>query len=151
MRNMLTTLSSPLRLAGAATLLGATLLAGCGNDASDENTLKMGTVAGPETEVMKVAAEIAKEKYDLNVEITEFTDYVSPNAALADGSLDANAYQHQPYMESMVRERGYKFASAGKTFVYPIEPTPRSTQTSANCRTARPSPCRTIRPTKAAP
>lgn len=120
MRNMLTTLSSPLRLAGAATLLGATLLAGCGNDASDENTLKMGTVAGPETEVMKVAAEIAKEKYDLNVEITEFTDYVSPNAALADGSLDANAYQHQPYMESMVRERGYKFASAGKTFVYPI-------------------------------
>jgi D-methionine transport system substrate-binding protein len=69
---------------------------------------------------MEVAARIAKEEYDLNVEIIEFTDYVTPNAALADGSLDANAYQHEPYMQAMVNDRGYDFAIAGYTFVYPI-------------------------------
>ncbi|HCL24581.1 MAG TPA: hypothetical protein DHW46_13495, partial [Halomonas sp.] len=52
--------------------------------------------------------------------IIEFTDYVTPNAALADGSLDANAYQHEPYMQAMVNDRGYDFAIAGYTFVYPI-------------------------------
>ncbi|SDN90454.1 MetQ/NlpA family ABC transporter substrate-binding protein [Vreelandella arcis] len=83
-------------------------------------SIKMGTVAGPETEVMQVAARIAKEEYDLDIEIIEFTDYVTPNAALADGSLDANAYQHEPYMMSMVNDRGYDFAIAGYTFVYPI-------------------------------
>jgi len=45
---------------------------------------------------------------------------VTPNAALADGSLDANAYQHEPYMQAMVNDRGYDFAIAGYTFVYPI-------------------------------
>ncbi|WP_346798487.1 MetQ/NlpA family ABC transporter substrate-binding protein [Halomonas sp. Bachu 37] len=88
--------------------------------AAETRTIKMGTVAGPETEVMQVAARIAQEEYDLNVEIIEFTDYVTPNAALADGSLDANAYQHEPYMQSMVNDRGYDFAIAGYTFVYPI-------------------------------
>ncbi|MEC8935802.1 MAG: MetQ/NlpA family ABC transporter substrate-binding protein, partial [Pseudomonadota bacterium] len=87
---------------------------------AETRTIKMGTVAGPETEVMEVAARIAKEEYDLNVEIIEFTDYVTPNAALADGSLDANAYQHEPYMQAMVNDRGYDFAIAGYTFVYPI-------------------------------
>jgi D-methionine transport system substrate-binding protein len=69
---------------------------------------------------MEVAARIAKEEFDLNVEIIEFTDYVTPNAALADGSLDANAYQHEPYMQAMINDRGYDFAIAGYTFVYPI-------------------------------
>lgn len=91
-----------------------------GQAQADQHSIKVGTVAGPETDVMQVAAELAQERYGLDVEIIEFTDYVTPNAALADGSLDANAYQHQPYMESMVNDRGYDFAIAGLTFVYPI-------------------------------
>ncbi|CAM3978785.1 MetQ/NlpA family ABC transporter substrate-binding protein [Vreelandella rituensis] len=87
---------------------------------ADTRTIKVGTVAGPETDVMQVAARIAQEEYDLNVEIIEFTDYVTPNAALADGSLDANAYQHEPYLQSMNNDRGYDLAIAGYTFVYPI-------------------------------
>lgn len=110
----------PSHLLGAATLLGALTLAGCGSEESETRSIKIGTVAGPETEVMEVAARIAKEEHDLEVEIVEFTDYVSPNAALADGSLDANAYQHEPYMRSMVEDRGFDFAVAGRTFVYPI-------------------------------
>ncbi|MFI0473919.1 MetQ/NlpA family ABC transporter substrate-binding protein [Halomonas sp. HMF6819] len=88
--------------------------------AEEAKSIKMGTVAGPETEVMQVAARIAKEEYNLDVEIIEFTDYVTPNAALADGSLDANAYQHAPYLETMNSDRGYDLVAAGYTFVYPI-------------------------------
>ncbi len=99
-------------------LLGLGLVGGSASAADDQ--IKVGTVAGPETDVMQVAKQIAKDKYGLDVEIIEFTDYVTPNAALADGSLDANAYQHEPYMQSMVRDRGYDFAIAGRTFVYPI-------------------------------
>lgn len=87
---------------------------------ADTRALKVGTVAGPETDVMEVAARIAKEEFGLNIEIIEFTDYVTPNAALADGSLDANAYQHEPYLQAMVNDRGYDLAIAGYTFVYPI-------------------------------
>jgi D-methionine transport system substrate-binding protein len=91
-----------------------------GPASADEHSIKVGTVAGPETDVMQVAVDIAKREHGLDVEIIEFTDYVTPNAALADGSLDANAYQHEPYMQSMVEDRGYDFAIAGRTFVYPI-------------------------------
>lgn len=91
-----------------------------GQAQADQHSIKVGTVAGPETDVMQVAAGLAKERHGLDVEIIEFTDYVTPNAALADGSLDANAYQHEPYMQSMVNDRGYDFAIAGLTFVYPI-------------------------------
>ncbi len=101
-----------------ATLLASTLP--LGSALADDHAIKVGTVAGPETQVMEVAAEIAEREYGLEVEIIEFTDYVTPNAALADGSLDANAYQHEPYMRSMVEDRGYDVAIAGYTFVYPI-------------------------------
>ncbi|MGL6214384.1 MetQ/NlpA family ABC transporter substrate-binding protein [Billgrantia desiderata] len=110
------------RLFGAATLASAILIAGCGNDdgATETRSIKVGTMSGPESEVMEVAVQIARERYDLEVEIIEFTDYVSPNAALADGSLDANAFQHEPYLRSMIEDRGYDLAVAGYTFVYPI-------------------------------
>ncbi|PMR72671.1 MetQ/NlpA family ABC transporter substrate-binding protein [Billgrantia endophytica] len=110
------------RLLGAAALAGTALLAGCGNDdgTAETRSIKVGTMSGPESEVMEVAVQLAKERYDLTVEIIEFTDYVSPNAALADGSLDANAFQHEPYLRSMVEDRGYDLTVAGYTFVYPI-------------------------------
>ncbi|WP_027966729.1 MetQ/NlpA family ABC transporter substrate-binding protein [Halomonas halocynthiae] len=87
---------------------------------AEQHSIKIGTIAGPETDVMQVAAELAKERHGLDVEIIEFTDYVTPNAALADGSLDANAYQHKPYLQTMINDRGYDLAIAGLTFVYPI-------------------------------
>ncbi|APX93334.1 hypothetical protein BWR19_10545 [Halomonas sp. 1513] len=113
---------TPSRLFGGAVIAASLALAGCGNgnDATETRSISVGTVAGPETEVMEVAVRIAKEEYDLDVEIVEFTDYVSPNAALADGSLDANAYQHEPYLQSMVDDRGYELVAAGRSFVYPI-------------------------------
>ncbi|MDN3554875.1 MetQ/NlpA family ABC transporter substrate-binding protein [Halomonas maura] len=102
------------------TLAASALTLAIGQANADEHSIKVGTVAGPETDVMQVAVDIAEREHGLEIELVEFTDYVTPNAALADGSLDANAYQHEPYMQSMVEDRGYDFAIAGRTFVYPI-------------------------------
>eukprot|EP00481_Brizalina_sp_1-RS-2013_P003543 TRINITY_DN9608_c0_g1_i1.p1 TRINITY_DN9608_c0_g1~~TRINITY_DN9608_c0_g1_i1.p1 ORF type:complete len:138 (-),score=43.71 TRINITY_DN9608_c0_g1_i1:97-477(-) len=77
-------------------------------------------MAGAEAQVAEVAAKVAKEKYGLDVELVTFTDYVTPNAALDDGSIDINAFQHAPYLDQQVADRGYKLTIAGNTFVYPI-------------------------------
>ncbi|MGL5948580.1 MAG: methionine ABC transporter substrate-binding lipoprotein MetQ [Aeromonas sp.] len=103
----------------AAALLAGLVLVGCGKqEASD--VLKVGAIAGPETEVMEVAAKVAKEQFGLTVEIVNFSDYVTPNVALSDGSIDANAFQHLPYLTAQIRDRGFKLVPVGNTFVYPI-------------------------------
>lgn len=80
----------------------------------------VGVMAGPETEVMQTAAKIAKEKYNLEVELIEFNDYVAPNAALDDKSIDANAIQHKPYLDQTIAAKNYEFEIAGNTLVYPM-------------------------------
>ncbi|MBY5993986.1 methionine ABC transporter substrate-binding lipoprotein MetQ [Ferrimonas balearica] len=101
-------------IAGAAAL--ALTACGGGND----DVLKLGAMAGPEAQVAEVAAKLAKEKFDLDVQIVPFTDYVTPNAALNDGSIDINAFQHRPYLEGQVEARGYDLVAVANTFVYPI-------------------------------
>jgi len=110
-------LKSLLTIAAAASTL---ILAGCGDKEADTSKVKIGVIAGAEAQVAEVAAKIAKEKYDLDVELVTFTDYVTPNAALDDGSIDANAFQHKPYLDQQIADRGYKLAIVGNTFVYPI-------------------------------
>lgn len=68
----------------------------------------------------QAAQKVAKEKYDLNVELIQFNDYVMPNEALAQGDIDANAFQTIPFLEVQSKQRGYDFAVVGKTFVYPL-------------------------------
>ncbi len=86
----------------------------------DKNTLKIGTISGPETELMQTAKAVAKKQFGLNIEIIEFTDYLEPNAALNDGSIDANMFQHQPYLDQQIKDRHYELVSIGKTFIYPM-------------------------------
>ncbi len=95
-------------------------LAGCGDNAVDNTKIKIGVMAGAEAQVAEVAAKVAKQKYNLDVELVTFTDYVTPNAALDDGSVDVNAFQHKPYLDQQIADRGYKLEIAGNTFVYPI-------------------------------
>ncbi|ART80230.1 methionine ABC transporter substrate-binding lipoprotein MetQ [Oceanisphaera avium] len=109
-------------------LAAALALAGCGEQASDsantdqENAkpLRLGVIAGAEEQVAEVAAKVAKEQYNLDVELVAFSDYVTPNIALNDGSIDINAFQHQPYLDKQIADRGYEITAVGKTFVYPI-------------------------------
>lgn len=103
-----------------AAATSALLLAGCGEEKVDTSKIKIGVMAGAEAQVAEVASKIAKEKYGLEVELVTFTDYVTPNAALDDGSVDINAFQHKPYLDQQISDRGYKLAIAGNTFVYPI-------------------------------
>ncbi len=92
-------------------------LVGCGKD---KNTIVVGTIAGPETELMQSAKAVAKKRYQLDVEIKTFNDYTIPNIALDDGSLDANVYQHLPYLEASNKARNTHLESIGKTFIYPM-------------------------------
>lgn len=82
--------------------------------------LRVGVIAGAEEQVAEVAAKVAKEQYNLDVELVSFSDYVTPNVALSDGSLDLNAFQHQPYLDKQIADRSYELVAVGKTFVYPI-------------------------------
>jgi len=84
------------------------------------NTIKVGVIAGPEVALMQVAQRVAKQRYGLNVKMVVFSDYNIPNTALADGSIDANAFQHRPYLESQIQAYGYKLAPVAKTFLYPM-------------------------------
>ncbi len=83
------------------------------------NTLIVGTISGPETELVEVAQKIAHKRYGITIKIVEFNDYNLPNEALQDGSLDANVYQHLPYLQAANAAHGYDLEAIGKTFVYP--------------------------------
>jgi len=104
--------------AAAGALIGALALVGCGQDEKDH--IKVGVIVGAEQQVAEVAAKVAKDKYGLDVELVTFNDYVLPNEALSKGDIDANAFQHKPYLDQQIKDRGYKLVSAGNTFVYPI-------------------------------
>ena len=118
-------LKSLFTVVGLASTL---VLAGC-NDKEvtteaqktvESNKITVGVIAGSEAQVAEVAAQVAKEKYNLEVELVIFSDYITPNAALDEGSIDLNAFQHKPYLDQQIKDRGYKFAIAGNSFVYPI-------------------------------
>jgi D-methionine transport system substrate-binding protein len=84
------------------------------------NTVSVGTIAGPETQLMEVAKKVAKKRYGLNIKIVTFTDYLTPNIALNEGSIDANAFQHLPYLKAQVKMHRYKIIPVAKTFLYPM-------------------------------
>lgn len=102
-------------------LLGLALAAGLLSTAplAAAETVKIGVTPGPHAQVMeKVKAEAAKK--GLDIKVLEFSDYVVPNAALAAGDLDANSFQHKPYLDNQVADRGYKIVSVGTTVNFPI-------------------------------
>lgn len=89
-------------------------------EASGELTkLVVGATPAPHAEILNAAKEILKEKgYDL--EVKEYTDYVQPNLALESGDLDANYFQHTPYLEQFNQENGTKLVSAGSIHYEPF-------------------------------
>ncbi|MET0342374.1 MAG: methionine ABC transporter substrate-binding lipoprotein MetQ [Polyangiales bacterium] len=101
-------------------LLAALALSASAACGKSEKKVKIGVISGAEEQVAEVAVKLAKERFGAEVELVVFSDYVNPNAALADGSLDANAFQHRPFLDQQVKDRGYKLAVVGNTFVYPI-------------------------------
>ena len=66
----------------------------------------IGTTVGDFADMVTDAIKPQLEAKGYKVKLVEFTDYVTPNIALADGSLDVNCFQHKPYLESFAKDRG---------------------------------------------
>ena len=82
-------------------------------------TLKIGATPVPHAEILNfIKPALAKEGVDL--QIIEFTDYVKPNMALADKELDANFFQHSPYLEKFAKDRNLPLVSLGKVHIEPM-------------------------------
>ncbi|MBA4536924.1 MetQ/NlpA family ABC transporter substrate-binding protein [Bacillus aquiflavi] len=100
------------------------VLAACGSSESkDEKTGNKEIIIGasnvPHAEILEEAAPLLKEK-GIELKIETFQDYVLPNKALADKELDANYFQHIPYLEAQIAEHDYDFEIAGKVHLEPI-------------------------------
>lgn len=108
-----------MRLLNALLAAGAVTLAACFPALAQAETIKLGVMAGEEEEVAEVARDVAA-KHGLTVELTTFSDYTIPNEALSAGDLDANAFQHKPYLDAQIAARGYKIEPAGYTILEPI-------------------------------
>jgi len=87
--------------------------------AATKITLKVGATPVPHTEILEfIKPEL--EAQGILLEIVEFTDYVTPNLALVDGEIDANFFQHVPYMDSFASEHKVELANAGNVHVEPL-------------------------------
>ena len=123
--NIFTLLSTMKKLFILLSLL-ALVVVGCGKkeeakpvEDATSKVIKVGATPVPHSEILNAIKEdLAAKGYTL--EIVEFTDYVTPNIALNDGQIDANFFQHVPYMESFAKDKGLKLVSAGKVHVEPL-------------------------------
>lgn len=81
--------------------------------------IKVGATPVPHAELLKLVQEDLK-KDGVNLTIIEFTDYVTPNLAVDSGEIDANFFQHKPYMDTFAKEKGLKLVSLGNVHVEPL-------------------------------
>lgn len=117
----------------AALLLVGLAFVGCGDGKKDGESavqgqnvgqdskvvLKVGATPVPHAEILEfIKPDLEKEGIDL--QIVQFTDYVTPNSALNDGSLDANFHQHKPFLDSLINDRGYTLTPIANIHVEPI-------------------------------
>ena len=85
-----------------------------------DKTLTIGITGGPQQAIMQVAAVEAKQRYDLTLKTLVFSDYVLPNRAVANGDIDANIFQHLPYLNAQKKLHHYPINAIAKTFIYPL-------------------------------
>ena len=136
--------------AAVGALIGSLALVGCGQDEKDPNHIKVGVIVGAEQQVAEAAQKIAKEKYGLDVELVTFNDYVLPNEALSKGDIDANAFQHKPYLDQQIKDRGYKLVAVTPSFTR-LPVTPRKLNLWMNSSRVHRLPSLTTQPTLAVP
>ena len=116
----------------ALTLAATLLITGCGGGdapaktdggdkaATKEVTLKIGATPVPHSEILEEIKPDLKEK-GITLEIVEFNDYVQPNIALNDKELDANFFQHEPYLNDFIKEhKDVKLKNAGGVHIEPM-------------------------------
>jgi D-methionine transport system substrate-binding protein len=93
--------------------------------------IRVGVTSGVHAQVLERVRDMVAPS-GLTMKITEFGDFIQPNAALAAGDLDANAYQHQPFLDQQVKDRGYKIVPVGRTVMTAMAVFSRKTKTVEN-------------------
>ena len=100
-------------------VIGSAALTGCGGKDGDDKTIKVGASPAPHAEILKeVESELEKDGYKL--EVVEFQDYVQPNKALDAGDIDANYFQHKPYMDEFNAKQETELVSIGAIQYEPL-------------------------------
>lgn len=94
------------------------ILAGCGKPRS-ENHIRIGVTAGPHAMIMEAVQKSLKTQ-GITLEIIEFNDFNLPNRALQEGELDANSFQHMPYLTEQNKHLHLNLISIGKTVLMPL-------------------------------
>jgi D-methionine transport system substrate-binding protein len=111
----------PAVLAAAAM---TAMLAACGGGDAElsgaDEPLRVGASPVPHAEILRFIDENLAEDAGLDLEIQEFTDYIQPNVALDDGSLDANYFQTIPYLEQQEESAGYDFQALEPVHIEPL-------------------------------
>ncbi len=103
-------------------IIATIAFAGCGGNKSGQEgpaKLKVGVTAGPHEQILNKVKELAK-KEGLDIEVVVFNEYVQPNIQLAEKALDLNSFQHGPYLENFVKERGLKLVKLADTVTFPM-------------------------------
>lgn len=104
------------------------VLTGCGGQESgsaesegllDDGVLTVGVTAGPHEDIVNEVKKLAAED-DFEIDIVSFTDFVKPNAALADGEIDLNSFQTGIFLDTVVEESGYDLAKIEPTLTIPM-------------------------------
>jgi D-methionine transport system substrate-binding protein len=109
-------------LALASIALGLLAHTGTGyaqTQSQDKKTLKVGISVGSAEQIFEVVKRVAARD-GLAIEVVVFNDYQLPNAALAAGDLDANAFQHQPFLDNQIKARGFDIVPVGLTVTAPL-------------------------------
>lgn len=111
----------------AVTTLATFGLAGCGNSGSngaaskeDDKTITVAASPTPHAEILNKAVKPLVEKDGYKLVVKEFTDYVQPNTATEDGEVDANYFQHQPYLDDFNAQNGTHVVSVAVIHVEPM-------------------------------
>jgi D-methionine transport system substrate-binding protein len=91
-------------------------------DSTPEETLSItvGATPVPHAEILAFVQENLAEDAALEIEIVEFTDYVQPNVALDEGEIDANYFQHEPYLEEFNQQRGTDLVAVAPIHIEPL-------------------------------
>ncbi|HLR35573.1 MAG TPA: MetQ/NlpA family ABC transporter substrate-binding protein [Tissierellales bacterium] len=99
-------------------ILTFTLFTGCGKE-ENSNKIKIGVSPVPHSEIIEFIKDDL-EKDGVEVEIVEFTDYIIPNKALDDKDIDANFFQHEPYMNDFREKEDLDIVSLGAVHIEPM-------------------------------
>jgi D-methionine transport system substrate-binding protein len=135
-----------MKIALSALALAAGLALGAGPSGAEAQTIKIGVTPGPHAQILEAVKPIAAKK-GLTLEIVEFSDYVVPNQALDTGDIQANSFQHKPYLDNQKADRGFKIDSVAETVNFPLGVYSTKYKSWKTCRTAARSPFRTTRRT----